>query len=418
MLKKLLLTTSLISAILISGCSGGGNTEINSNNKPTNSVSDTFTVWIPGDEVEYKFYFDMFENYKSHLEAKGETFNYTIEQQPWSDYWTKLPLEVSEGRGPDMYLAHNAYMDMLLPISQELDLGNEILDKLILKGQYVGENGKDKFVPTVLVSYVMFANKELAADDSYPTTWDELAKDAQIAMENNSGIIGFDFNYNILSDLMYNAGLSYTKDNKPIFEKQPLEELLSFEETGVSDYLMFGNGSPEEIFNQNAAAYIHGATWMEFWAPDDIKENMVAFPVPRNDGDTDLAFALTEPTFGISKNVEGERYDTLNDFVKFMLTDEKTISDIAKGNSGICNNSDIQVEYEALTAGDAVTKTFEGREIAWSVVPRDLEKLHNENLEKVITGENIEDVIKNAYVEAEKISADTLIDMESKINFK
>ncbi len=423
MLKKLVLVTGLASMLFVAGCSNSNNgtsetlAEQDSQSQVV-SDSDSYTIWIPGDEVEYKFYFDMFENYKEHMEEKGETFEYTIEQQPWSDYWTKLPLEISEGRGPDMYLAHDAYMDMLIPISQELDLGEDILSKLELKGQYLGDNGKDIFVPTVLVSYVMFANTELAADDSYPTTWSELIEDGKVAMENNPGVIGFDYNFNILSDLLYNDGAPYTKDNAPSFEKEQLEELLNFQNVGISDYLMYGNGSPDEVFNQNAAAYIHGATWMEFWAPEEIKEKMVAFPVPRNEDDSNLAFALTEPTFGISKNVEGEKYNVLNDFVKFMLTDEKTISDIAKGNSGICNNTDITVSYEPLTAGDAVTKTFENREISWAVVPRDLEKLHKENLEKVLAGEDIDSVINNAYNEAEKISVNRLSNMESVINFK
>ncbi len=417
MLKKML-AFALAGCLILSGCSGQApKSETPSDNSSGNTSAElggkdmNFTVWIPGDETEYKFYFDMFENFKSFMEKKGESFAYTIEQQPWDDYWTKLPLEVSEGRGPDIFLAHDAYMDVLMPISKELDLGENLLNSLKIKGIYTGENNKDIFVPTVLVSYVMFANKELTGlSDTYPKSWAEVEASAKEAMGKTPGSIGIDFNFNILSDLMYSEGVPYTKDGKPQFYKEQLDFVNRWQKDGVSDYFSFGNGNPEESFYQNVTAYIHGATWMEFWAPEEIKDKIMAFPVPSNN--SNIVYALSEPTFGINKNVNDEKYKVLNEFVKFMLTDEATNSAIVKGNSGIPNNTDIIVSYEPFTAGDAVLKSFENKTVAFAVIPRNLEKIYKSNMEKVLSGENSGKVVEEAYKEAADIDVNRLIQME------
>lgn len=411
MLKKVLLSFFLV--LSLTSCGGKGK-PADAPTDNTTAVNEKFTVWIPGDESEYGFYFKMFENYKLYKESNGETFDYVIEQQPWSDYWTKLPLEINQGKGPDMYLAHDAYMDDLLPISKELDLGSDILDKLTIKGVYVGDTGKDKFVPTGIISQVMYANKELTGLlDSYPKTFAELETMAKDAMTKNNSIIGFDFSFNITSDLLYKNDLTYTKDGKLIFSKEIFETIAKWQQDGVSDYLTFGNGSPEESFNQNAVAFIHGQPWMEFWAPEDVKEKMLAFPVPEYDKAKSI-YVLTEPTFGINKNVSDEKYAVLNDVIKFMLTDENTITEIVKSLSGVPNNTDIKITYEPFTAGDAVLKTLDGKEKVFAVIPRSLEKIYKDTTESVVSGENIDTSLQKANTEAQTIDATRLSELESK----
>lgn len=421
MLKKVLLSSFLVCSMFLTSCNNSqkpneapATTGDSAKSTETTASNEKFTIWIPGDEAEYGFYFKMFENYKLHKESEGESFDYVIEQQPWSDYWTKLPLEVNQGKGPDMYLAHDAYMDDLMPISKELDLGSELLDKLTIKGVYVGSTGKDIYVPTGIIAQVMYANKELTGlVDTYPKTWAELEIMAKDAMANHSGIIGLDFGFNITSDLIYEKGLTYTKDGKLVFYKEPFEMISKWQKDGISDYMTFGNGSPEESFNQNAVAFIHGHPWMEFWAPDDVKLKMLAFPVPEYDKAKSI-YVLTEPTFGISKNVSDEKYAVLNNLVKFMLSDEKTITEIAKSLSAVPNNTDIKVIYEPFTAGDAVLKTLEGKEKVFAVIPRSLEKIYKDTTERVVSGENIDTTLEKANTEAKTIDVTRLASLEIK----
>lgn len=411
MLNKFFLTsTLLVASIGLASCSNN-----NESADKKGETDDTIMVWIPGDETEYGFYFDMFENFKQYKEAKGETFNYTIEQQPWSDYWTKLPLEVNQGRGPDMFLAHDAYMDVLIPISQEINLSDETLNSLAIKGLYPGENGKDLFVPTVLVPFVMYANADIVTDyENYPKTWDELSVQALKYTDKANNVIGLDYSQNILMDLNYQNGVTFTsEDGTAYFEDTVFNELIDWQNQGFTDYFTFSNGKPQDSLNEGVAAFIHGETWMEFWAPEEVKGRMKAFPVPSTNGDDDFARIMGEPTFGINKNVTGEKYDTLNELVEFILTDEQTITAIVKGNSGIANNSNITVTYEPFTAGDAAVKTFENRKTLYSIPPSGLEDINRTAMESSLMGDKMETVISNAYTNSKGLSLDRLTKMEN-----
>lgn len=409
MLRKSLIVAATSLSLVLASC---GSDSEQSGNTGTSQGDDTVTVWIPGDEQEYGYYYDMFENYKEHIEQQGGTFNYVIEQQPWSDYWTKLPLEVNNGRGPDMFLAHDSYMDVLLPISKELDLDSEITDNLTIKGLYTGENGKDKFVPTVLVTSVMYANTDIVGDmTEFPQTWEELDALAKQYTDNANGVIGFDYSFNILEDLQYDNKETYTENGEIVLRSSPYEKLTKWQDEGITDYYRYGNGSPEDTFNENAVAFIHGATWMEFWAPDDAKVRMKAFPVPHDNADGYQKMA-GEPTFGINKNVSDEKYAVLNDLVKFMLTDEETITAIVKGNSGIANNKNIEVSYEPYTAGDAVLKTLEAREGTFVILPTSLEDIMKSNLEAVLMGTDIDSVLQDASLRTGSVNTERLSAME------
>ncbi len=407
MLKKLkfIVPTMVATSMVLSSCGGSA--------EQAEGADDVITVWIPGDEVEYGHYYTMFENYKVYAESQGKEFNYVIEQQPWSDYWTKLPLEVNNGRGPDMYLAHDSYMDVLLPISKELDLGDEILNDLSIKGLYTGENGKDKFVPTVLLTYVMYANTDIVGDmQEFPETWEELEAEAKKYADPANGIVGFDFSFNTIEDLQYNDKVTFTKEDGTVeFYKAPYETIQRWQAEGVTDYFNYGNGSPEKSVNEGTAAFVHSATWVEFWAEEEVKNRMRAFPVPRNSED-DYVKALGEPTFGISKNVSDEKYEVCNDIIKFMLTDEATVTNIVKANSGVPNNQTITVEYEPFTAGDAVTKSFATGKTAFAVLPTGFEDVIRANVEGVLMGDDINKVFENSYINMEGIKVDRLKTME------
>lgn len=369
------------------------------------------SVWIPGDEAEYKFYFDMFENYKVSQESKGKVFNYKIEQQPWGDYWTKLPLEANNGRGPDLFMTHMAYSEVLLPISRELDFSQETLDKFTISDLYVGDTGKPVFIPTSFVCKIMYANGNIVNDFDVPSTWDDFFKLSNQYNDQAKGIVGFDYFYPLLFDLGYQNGDMLTDAGEIVYNSHGLETIKEWTDKGYVDYLTFGNGSPEDSVYEDSAAFIYGEPWMAFWAPDTA--NLKAFPVPGG-----KTHSYAELSFGINKNVADAKYDVLNDFIEFTLTDEKTITDIVKGNSAMPNNKEIEIQYEALTAGDAVFKSFESGSANLCVPPRGIETNYNTMLETVLTGGSIQDAMDEAKRNSEDINIDRLIDMEDRFRDK
>ncbi len=389
--------------------SGGCSKQKSKKNDTTKKQDTTVLVWIPGDEQEYGFYFDMFENYQEYLVSQGKEFTYKIEQQPWGDYWTKLPLEVNQGRGPDLFLSHVAYTDILTSIAKPLSFSDDVLSKFKVTDLYVDSNGMPYFIPTVFVSKIMYVNTDIVSDwKKYPTTWEELIQKAQTYTNGEKGIIGFDYPFHILWDLAYQNGEYLTDNDDLVFTDAGLKKIVSWTEMGAADYLKFGAGSPEDTLYEGVAAFIYGEPWMEFWAPQEVKEKFKAFPVPS--GQTHNSAELS---FGINKNVSDTKYQLLNDFVQFMLTDIPTITAIVKGNSGVPNNTEVQVSYQAFTAGDAVQKTFDAGNSNLSVPPRALEQVYNTMLESVLNGMSTEQAIQEAYLNADGIDSTTLQRMEN-----
>lgn len=376
-------------------------------NEETKEEEDQILVWIPGDDVEYSFYYNMFKNFKEAKEAKGETFNYVIEQQPWGDYFTKLPLEVNNGRGPDVYYLHSAYMDTLKPISRELSLSEETLSQLNLKDTYLGPNGKPVCIPTVFTSMIMFANKKIVGDNiTAPTTWEELLNESKKYNDKENGVIGFDYSFHLLWDLTYQNGNMLTDENGPIFDPNALETIIDWTNKGYVDYLGFGQGSPEESIYQDSAAYIYGAGWMEFWAPEGAE--LYAFPVPGK-----KTTSNAEVSFGINKNVSDEKYELLNEFIEFILTDEKTVTDIVKGNSGASNNKTINIEYEKGTAGYAVQESYKNGYTNFITVPSGLETVYKAMLESVLIGDSVDQTVEDAMLSCEGLDVSNLQKMEN-----
>ena len=384
-----------------------GDTSSTQQKEPTQESDevDEIVVWIPGDDVEYSFYYNMFENYKIAMEAEGKTFNYVIEQQPWGDYFTKLPLEINNGRGPDIYYTHTAYMDTLGPISRELNLSDNTLDQLSTTDMYLGESGKPLVVPTVFTSMIMYANEKIVGEvEKAPTTWDELFAESSKYTDADKGIIGYDYSFHMLFDLAYQEGERLTDENGAVFSEKALQQVIDWTNEGYMDYLTYGQNSPEDSLYQDSAAFIYGAGWMEFWAPEDAQ--LYAFPVPG----TTTAFA--ELTFGISKNVSEPKYEVLNNFVEFMLTDEATVSDIVKGNSGAPNNTMVDITYEEGTAGHAVLQAYNSGDAKVVIVPSSLEKVYRTMLEAALTGVSVEDAIEQAKMDAQSIDVSSLHKME------
>ncbi|ADO76538.1 ABC transporter substrate-binding protein [Halanaerobium praevalens] len=318
------------------------------------SEVEEITVWIPGDEVEYSFYYNMFKQY----EKTNENVKFKIEQQPWGDYWTKLPLELQSGRGPELFMAHTAYSDVLLPNAKELPFEvDELKENFKNPDLFLGENGRPVFIPLVFYGAVMYYNvdhwQEAGLDESdIPATWDELEKVAQkLTIRDGNKIVraGFDYStWYTLADLIYQQGYGLVDQNsETTIDSEAgvkvLKRIKSWEDDlKISDYTL-GDGSPEDSFLRYQASIIYGHAWMDNWlSATDEELNFKAFPIPVwNQESPVITRADMELTFGINKNVNEKQYQILTDFTKFVLNNDQVMLDIANGFSGISSRKDL-----------------------------------------------------------------------------
>ncbi len=359
--------------------------------------------WIPGGEEEYGFYYAAAREYTQQTE--GVTI--TPVQQPWSDYWTKLPLEINNGRGPGIFISHPRYSDILLPISAELNMTSQELKEIGYTNTdlFLGENGNPMFIPVLYVPNIIYYNTNMwseagLTEEDIPTNWKQIEEISLLLADEESDIIGFDFGYYILYDLAIQNGQKLFSDNHANFYKEPLDIILEWEEKGITNYMGYGAGDPEESFPQEAAAMIYGQPWMANYFENTIPDlQFKTFPVPSYSDDTRNAMAETELSPGINKNLTGEEMEVAQDFVLTMLKDEETMVKIANGNNGASANENYlqHQQYEEGSAGSSSIQTINDNEEMFLVIPQALEDSYIVLLESTISqGEssiysNIED---------------------------
>lgn len=376
---------------------------------------DVITVWIPGDEVEYGFYFDALESYKGKMESEGKTFNYVIEQQPWSDYWVKLPLEVNNKRGPDLFLTHWAYDTNLRGISKELVLTPAEKAKFQITDLYPGPGGEPVYIPTTFVSKVMYVNRDLAPnfDVTRARTWEGFVAELKKLVPGSGspdalaeGIIPFQYAFQMLYDLRYSEGKTFTdRSGKSTIDATGLAFLKSLDDQGLTSYIERG-GADEEL-NNATAAVVYGEPWMEFWASPEVKGSIEAFPVPGS-----VTTKALELSFGINKNVDDVRFEMLQGFVKYMLMDPKVNGAIVKGSSGTPNLKGLTVEYTPGTAGYANTNSEHAVLLIPSAVHEDVVSNMLGDWEGLGGTKSLNQAVEDANLAAGKIDLSLLKEME------
>ena len=391
-MKRIIIIAAAVCAALVFASCGGG--------------SKGVTVWIPGDEVEYGFYFDALASFQEMLEAEGREFDYVIEQQPWGDYWVKLPLEINNGRGPDLFLTHWAYDENLRGVSRELELSAADKGRFDTTDLYPGANGEPVYIPTTFVSKVMFVNRALAPnfDVDAAGTWeglrDELAKLVPGSGGPDAlaeGVVPFQWSFHMLYDLRYDAGLTFTDRGGEFgIDDTGFDYLAGLEEAGISQFIE--RSDPSEELNNATAAVIYGEPWMEFWAADEVKGSLEAFPVPGS-----ATTKALELSFGINKNVDDERFTLLNEFVKYMLMDNAVNASIVQGSSGSPNLKGLEVSYRPGSAGEANLASDHARLFIPTVGFEDIISNMLEDWEGLGGSKGLDEVLSDARSAAEAV---------------
>ena len=262
----------------------------------------TLVFWSPNCDVECEQNHtpDWLERYRE--EVNGNV-NFELSGAPWGDYWTRLPLALAGGTGPDMFYHHAAWMQqfvdggLLEPWSEErVEQLREDLDgidtSLINGNLYAFVEGFD----TNLIYYGKNAWEEAGlTDDDIPTTWDELTALAEeLTVRDSSGNItraGFDSNLRdgrwTWAALKYQMGeFMFSEDGRRgnIFTeggRQAAQILWDWE---------FGDNpvgnidlSPwvEDALPTEIAAMGFGFGWFaDYWRSDYSEYEWGAFPLP------------------------------------------------------------------------------------------------------------------------------------------
>lgn len=165
----------------------------------------TLVFWSPNCDVECE-QTNIPDWMERFTQEENNNVKFDLSGAPWGDYWTRLPLALAGGTGPDMYFFHANWMqqfvdgglveawpeDRVEQLREQLD---GIDTSLINDNLYAFNEGFD----TTVIYYGKKAWDDAGlTDDDIPTTWDDLiALAGELTQRDASGAplrAGFDSN--------------------------------------------------------------------------------------------------------------------------------------------------------------------------------------------------------------------------------
>ncbi|MFJ7978315.1 extracellular solute-binding protein [Peribacillus sp. NPDC096379] len=314
----------------------GENVKFDPNKLVNNGETIAIELWTWGGKEVFQKQVDAYEKIYPNVKIK-------VVNQPWDDYWTKLPLQLKGKNGPALFNVHNSYHSNIIKFMAPYDISTEALDK-----DYIGVTSHViddhvYYIDYAINSGNIYYNKKMwkeagLTETNIPTTWDQFIQVAEkLTKKDETGKLiqaGFNFNGETYKAII--AGLGYQKgellfkkdgktvdfDNKTTIENtQMLYDLYNQSHVGSPD---FGDDSTKSFGNgQSAMVYKWG--WMQGELNNnypDIEWGVFRIPTPTDE----VPFAFDryngESTPGINANASREEQAVAQDFLKFILAGE------------------------------------------------------------------------------------------------
>lgn len=332
---------------------------------PNHFVNDgqpiTLEWWIWDGEEMFQAFADAYTAIHTNVEIK-------VVNQPWDDYWTKLPLELRDHGNPAIFNIHNSYHDNLAPYLEPYDVDLDALraDYTGVDAHVIDENVY--YVDYGLMTGVIYYNKQLweeagLTEGDVPETWDELrevAKRLTIAEGGEITQAGFNFNsqFNAFSPgLPYQHGQHLFAEDQttPTFATDAMADVIDLfskfydeDRVGSKD---FGTDS-EQSFGQGQSAMVYSWTHMGGTLASDFPDiEYGTFRTPTPEAGTEpYAFDRYngESTIGISANAEDATKAVAQDFLAFFLTS-------AEQQKALCLNYHVFPMYTVVAEDPEIT---------------------------------------------------------------
>ncbi|MCL3778288.1 MULTISPECIES: extracellular solute-binding protein [unclassified Actinomyces] len=311
----------------------GVNLTYDPNTLVNNGEPITLDWWLWDGDEQFRAFADAYRKIHPNVEIK-------IVNQPWDDYWTKLPLALQGEDGPAIFNIHNSHHENVLPYCEAYDVDLDALtqDFVGVDGHLV--DGKVYYIDYGLMTGLIYYNKAMwqaagLTEADVPVTWDEfreVAKKLTIRDGDSFQQAGFNFNtsaYVLLLGKHYQSGYNlFDKEGTKVqldtetvkTDLAFLTDLYDVDHVGSPD---FGSNS-DEAFGQGLSAMTY--SWGHYYG--SLKDEYPSidfgtFQTPVNtEGSAPYAYDRYngESTFGINKNAPEGARQVAQDFLKFFLT--------------------------------------------------------------------------------------------------
>lgn len=383
---------------------------------------DTSKAINNGENIEIEFWYwtgasDLFKSVVNQYTAIHPNVKITLVENPYDDYWTKLPLALQGSSGPAIFNVHNSHHENLINYLTPYDIPVEDLEEDFVGVSAHVIDGKVYYTDYGMMTATMYYNKAMwsaagLTEADIPTTWDqfrEVAKKLTIRDEKGELIqAGFSFNGGAQGDVLgmqYQYGQNlFTEDGKVTFNNDAIKTVVQrmkdiYEVDGSGDY-NFGNNSGDNFGQGMIAMYLgwgfmHGL-FQALWPETEFG----SFEIPTPTEDVPYAYHRYngESTFGINKNAPADQQAVAQDIVRFFLANDQLQKEFVLANSifpakkSLANDSDI-----LSVSSIAVLANHIDRYIWPGPMPSAVENNMKIALENIFyNGEDVEAALQNA----------------------
>ncbi|MCE5342239.1 MAG: extracellular solute-binding protein [Eubacteriales bacterium] len=348
---SLVLSLALCATLMVAGASAettvlGGAVQYDTAQPVNNGDPITVELWYWTGAA------NLFAEVVNQYTAIHPNVTVTLVENPWDDYWTKLPLALQGSDGPAIFNVHNSKNDILISY-----MAPYAVDVKQLEEDFVGVtahemDGNVYYTDYGLMTSTVYYNKAMWAaagltDADIPATWDQFREVAKkLTIRDAAGNLvqaGFSFNGGAQGDVLgeqYQYGQNlFTADNKVTFNNDAVRAVIQrmkdiYEVDKSGDY-NFGNNSGDN-FGQGMVAMYLGWGFMTGVIKGNYPDiDFGNFEIPTPTGEVPYAYHRYngESTFGVNKNAPADQQAVAQDIVRFFLANDSLIKDFCLANS-------------------------------------------------------------------------------------
>ncbi|GKX29286.1 sugar ABC transporter substrate-binding protein [Vallitalea longa] len=371
-MKKIsyIISMMLVVALLLAGCGNkekdGNDTNDGNQDKDNNVVEnkdpeyignnlkyDINSVVNNGEKIDLVLWTD--QEVESFYTAAADSYmkihdnvNIKIVVQPWGDYWTKLPLALNAGNGPDLYRSHPSFINNLKEKTYELP--EDVFPMEQLKPDFpevekIKVDDKLYSIPLgttfgggIYYNKAMWTEAGLTETD-IPKTWDEFAEiGKKLTKKDSKGNItqyGFSIDHtfeNMIIALNLQKGepifkedqFTWNFDNETTYNN--IDLLKDFKEDG---FMMYSDGDCEDQMGNGQVAMIYQWNWVGGYLNSSYPDvDWGFFMMPTEDGSVPPAYdtKVFEWLLSVSATDEKKR-EVAFDFLKYYVAENKNLID-------------------------------------------------------------------------------------------
>jgi multiple sugar transport system substrate-binding protein len=295
---------------------------------------------------------NLFQALVDEYTAVHPNVNIVLVENPWGDYWTKLPLALQGNDGPAIFNFHNSQHDNIIGYMAPYSIPVADLEKDFVGASGHVIDGNIYYTDYGLMTATMYYNTDMWAaagltDSDIPKTWDEFRDVAKkLTIRDDAGKLvqaGFSYNGGVQGDVLgmqYQYGQNlFTADNQITLNNDSMKNVIQrlkdmYTVDGVGDY-NFGNNSGDN-FGQGMVAMYLGWGFMTNVLPQNFPDTPFDnFEIPTPTDEVPYAYHRYngESTFGVNKNAPEDQQAVAQDIVRFFLANDSIQKEFCLANA-------------------------------------------------------------------------------------